>query len=225
MKKFFALLAVVASIFAVSCEGGFDLSDLLRPYLPDPVVGEAILEVDEDGNYIVSPEGGELNVDLSVVQQYLEMDLVSQVMFEISEEGKDWIYISSIEEITNGTLIIDVDANTTDQKRYADIVLRPVENEFLNYTINLVQMPAGYVHVEKTLTLKADKSSVKVNDVVTFTVTNKSGEDVTSASTIYLNDEALEGNTFQTDKSGSYKFHAAMGEELSKSITVKVSKK
>lgn len=224
MRKFFTLLAVVAGIFAVSCEGGFDLSGLLRPYLPDPVVGEAILEVDDEGNYIVSPEGGELNVDLSVVQQYLDMDLVSQFMFEISEEGKEWIYVSNMEEIVNGTLVIRVDENTTDEKRYADIVLRPVENEFVNYTIKLAQMPAGYVHIEKTLTLKADKSSVKVGDIVTFTVTNKNNEDVTSASTIYLEQEALEGNTFQAEKKGSYKFHATMGDELSKSITVKVTK-
>ena len=51
MKKFFALLFSVA-LFAVGCEGGFDISGLLKDYLPDPVKSEAILAVDEDDNYI-----------------------------------------------------------------------------------------------------------------------------------------------------------------------------
>lgn len=147
MKRLFALLFSVA-IFAVGCEGGFDISGLLKDYLPDPVKSEAVLDVDEDGNYIVSPEGGSLNIDLSTVKKYLDIDLVSQFVITISEEGQEWIHVSSLDDLTEGNLVVVVDENTTEEKRYADIVLRPAENDFLNYTVSLVQMPAGYVHEE-----------------------------------------------------------------------------
>ena len=147
MKRLFALLFSVA-IFAVGCEGGFDISGLLKDYLPDPVKSEAVLDVDEDGNYIVSPEGGNLNIDLSTVKKYLDIDLVSQFEITISEEGQEWIHVSGFDDLTEGNLVVVVDKNTTEEKRYADIVLRPAENDFLNYTVSLVQMPAGYVHEE-----------------------------------------------------------------------------
>ena len=147
MKKFFALL-FVATLFAVGCEGGFDISDLLKDYLPDPVTSEAILAVDEDGNYMVRPEGGELNVDLSTVKQYLSVDMVSQFQITISEEGQEWLHVSSIDDVADGTLIVVVDENASTEKRYADIVLAPAESNFLNYTVSLVQMPAGYVYEE-----------------------------------------------------------------------------
>ena len=143
MKRLFALLLTVA-IFAVGCEGGFDISSLLQDYLPDPVKSEAILDVDEEGNYVVCPEGGELNIDLSDVKKCLSIDLVSQFLITISNEGQKWIHICSLDDITDGTLVVAVDENTSDQKRYADIVLRPADSDFLNYTVRLVQMPAGY---------------------------------------------------------------------------------
>lgn len=143
MKKIFALLLTVA-LFAVGCEGGFDISDILKGYLPDPVNSEAIFDVDEEGNYMVAPEGGELGIDLSIVKKSLSIDLVSQFLITISEEGKEWIRISSLDDITDGTLIVTIDENTSEQKRYADIILRPADNDFLNYTVSLVQMPAGY---------------------------------------------------------------------------------
>jgi hypothetical protein len=149
MKKFFALLFTVA-IFAVGCEGGFDISSLLKDYLPDPVKSAAILDVDEEGNYVVRPEGGELNIDLSTIKQSLNIDLISQFNITISEEGEKWIHVSSLDDITEGTLVVVVDENTTDQKRYADIVLSPAESDLLNYTVSLVQMPAGYVEEEST---------------------------------------------------------------------------
>ena len=158
MKKFFALLFSVA-LFAVGCEGGFDISGLLKDYLPDPVISEAILDVDEDDNYIVRAEGGELDIDLGAVKQYLNLDLVSQFVITISEEGQEWIHVNSLDDITDGTLVVVIDENTTDQKRYADIVLRPADSDFLNYTISLVQMPAGYVKEETPVTPDEDTTT------------------------------------------------------------------
>lgn len=144
MKRLFALLLTVV-VFAVGCEGSFDISSLLKDYLPDPVNSEAILDVDDEGNYVVCPEGGELSIDLSDVKKCLSIDLVSQFLITISDEGQEWIHIHSrLDDITDGTLVVVVDENTSDQKRYADIVLRPADSDFLNYTVRLVQMPAGY---------------------------------------------------------------------------------
>ena len=160
MKKIFALLFSVA-LFAVGCEGGFDISGLLKDYLPDPVVSEAILAVDEDGNYIVSADGGELNVDLSTVQKYLNLDLVSQFEITISDEGKEWIHASNLEDVVNGgELVVVVDENTTGEKRYASIVLRPAENDFLNYTVKLVQVYKGYVLPEEPGHEVADEADI-----------------------------------------------------------------
>lgn len=145
MKKFFALLFSVA-LFAVGCEGGFDISGLLKDYLPDPVISEAILDVDEDDNYIVRAEGGELDIDLGAVKQYLNLDLVSQFVITISEEGQEWLHVSSLDDITEGTLVVVVDKNTTGQKRYASIKLAPADNDFINYTVKLVQVYEGYVY-------------------------------------------------------------------------------
>lgn len=222
MKKFFALLFSVA-LFAVGCEGGFDLSDLLRPYLPDPVSGEGIFEVDEEGNYLISPEGANLNINLKDVKEYLDLDLVHEFKFEISEEAQSWIEISDIDDIANGTLKIKVHPNSTDEKRYASIKLSPIENDFLNYTVDLVQMPVGYVHVKKTLTLIADNTIVTIGDIVTFTVTNAEGVDITSSATIYWNETALEGNTYTTAEVGHFSCYATLGEESSKSLKIKVS--
>lgn len=160
MKKIFALLFSVA-LFAVGCEGGFDISGILKDYLPDPVASEAILAVDEDGNYIVSADGGELNVDLSTVQQYLNLDLVSQFEVTISEEGQEWIHASNLEDIVNGgDLVVVVDENTTGEKRYASIVLAPVDNDFLNYTVKLVQVYKGYVLPEEPGNEVADEADI-----------------------------------------------------------------
>ena len=121
MKKIFAMLFTVA-LFAAGCEGGFDISSLLKDYLPDPVKSEAILDVDEEDNYIVRPEGGELTIDLKTVKKSLNIDLISQFLITISEEGQEWIHVNSLDDITDGTLVVVIDENTTDQKRYADIV-------------------------------------------------------------------------------------------------------
>ena len=43
-----------------------------------------------------------------------------------------------------------VDKNTTAEKRYASIKIAPVDNDFLNYTVKLVQVYEGYVHEDDT---------------------------------------------------------------------------
>lgn len=159
MKKFFALLFSVA-LFAVGCEGGFDISGLLKDYLPDPVSGVGIFEVDEEGNYIISPDGANLNIELKDVKSYLDLDLVSEFKIEISEEAQEWVHVSNLDDIAEGTLMVVVDENTTGEKRYASIKLAPVDNDFLNYTVKLVQVYKGYVLPEEPGNEVADEADI-----------------------------------------------------------------
>ena len=159
MKKFFALLFSVA-LFAVGCEGGFDISGFLKDYLPDPVSGVGIFEVDEEGNYIISPDGANLNIELKDVKSYLDLDLVSEFKIEISEEAQEWVHVSNLDDIAEGTLMVVVDENTTGEKRYASIKLAPVDNDFLNYTVKLVQVYKGYVLPEEPGNEVADEADI-----------------------------------------------------------------
>ena len=78
-----------------------------------------------------------------------------------------------------------------------------------------------------SITLKADKTAVKVGETVTFTVEQKDEAgailDVTAFSTIYDPEcVALEGNTFVATNTGSYAFFATKGSESSNYVTVTV---
>ncbi|MBE6176867.1 MAG: hypothetical protein E7146_07735, partial [Rikenellaceae bacterium] len=73
----------------------------------------------------------------------------------------------------------------------------------------------------KEVTLTVEQEEYMVGTVATFAV-NYNGTDVTSSATIYLaeNDEAIEGNTFTTDESGTYTFYAKYQDEKSNNVAV-----
>ena len=73
----------------------------------------------------------------------------------------------------------------------------------------------------KVVTLTVEQEEYMVGEVATFTV-DCNGTDVTSSATIYLaeNDEAIEGNTFTTEESGTYTFYAKYQDEKSNNVAV-----
>lgn len=81
--------------------------------------------------------------------------------------------------------------------------------------------------IKQTLTLTVDHSEIVADgvEVATFTVTDKSGAEVSDAK-IYFADtnEVLEGNTFKTKFAGEYKFYAKRGNEMSNTISVTTTK-
>ena len=76
--------------------------------------------------------------------------------------------------------------------------------------------------VVETITLSASKSTIRANgsDRVSLHVANDKGEDVTSQSTLYVNDAKLNGTTFSTITPGRYTIYAERNGVLSNLIIV-----
>lgn len=77
-----------------------------------------------------------------------------------------------------------------------------------------------------TLTLSADKATFVADntDVVTFKVIDQDNKDVSSNVTIKVNNNAINGNTFKTDKAGTYKVVASLDKTVSNEITITAQK-
>lgn len=60
----------------------------------------------------------------------------------------------------------------------------------------------------ESISLMADKSSIIVGETVTFTVNTNNGTNITEEAVIYVNDAAIEGNTFTTAEIGDYTVYA-----------------
>ncbi|WP_330444367.1 hypothetical protein [Flavobacterium sp. C4GT6] len=73
------------------------------------------------------------------------------------------------------------------------------------------------------ITLTSSSSTVTLGSAFTFTVKNNLNEDVTAASTIYVDDTALEGNTYIAAAAGTYTVHATNGDFTSADVTVTVT--
>mgnify|MGYP006354986781 FL=1 len=149
MKKLFTLFAAVASLLAISCEGGFDLSGILGDYV-GPIIDESLFETDEEGRYIIPAEGTDIEVDLSILQEEWNMDITADFDFNIKFLGEEegWLTISNLEDIqTEGKIIVYIEENTSTDRRYADIEIRPAENDFFYYPLHFVQEAAEAAEV------------------------------------------------------------------------------
>ncbi len=60
-----------------------------------------------------------------------------------------------------------------------------------------------------SLTVSADTTMVQVGETITFSVTTNKGDDVTSSSTITVNNTVLEENTFTPAQTGTYRVRAS----------------
>lgn len=80
---------------------------------------------------------------------------------------------------------------------------------------------------EQAITLSADKNTLTADgeDKVTFTVKNQDGKDVTSTVQISVDGKKLSGNTFSTDKEGTYKVIARLNTIQSNELTIQATKK
>ena len=67
-----------------------------------------------------------------------------------------------------------------------------------------------------SITLTADKTSVEIGDIVTFTVTDAENQDVTSQANIYDAElTVVEGGKWTAATTGVYEFFATVGSENS----------
>ena len=155
MKKFFALLAVVAGLFAVSCEGGLDLSGI---YSPEHLItgdNDVIRWNDAEDHFMISPKGCDFSINVQGVLSYMQADLASMFEYEIiypsNYTGEEWIDAPNFEEVIDSKYLnLKVMENTTENERNATVKFILSGDNALDafYAIDLVQMPAGYTFPE-----------------------------------------------------------------------------
>lgn len=72
----------------------------------------------------------------------------------------------------------------------------------------------------ESIILKADRSSRIIGEDITFTVTTNEGDDLTSEATIFVNGNAIDGNTFTSSEISSYEVTAVYAGVNAEPITV-----
>jgi hypothetical protein len=96
-----------------------------------------------------------------------------------------------------------------------------VEGEVLE-SLNFVQNAAVLGDMSE-IELTANKSSIEIGEIVTFTVTEKSGKNVTASSTIYDGDYTVVQNArYKGSKAGQIKFFATRNGYTSNTVTITV---
>ncbi len=77
---------------------------------------------------------------------------------------------------------------------------------------------------EKDINLISDNVNFVLgeNDKITFTVKEKSGEDLTKESTIYINEKPIQGNVYQFTEVGTYSAYAIYKGNYSNNLTIEV---
>lgn len=155
MKKIFALLAVVAGLFTVSCEG-LDLSNVISPELLIKADNDYVKWDEVNENFMICPDGCDFSINIHSVLEAMQADLASMLKYEIiypeGYTGEQWVQISDIEEIIDTEYLdVTIVENTTDSERAATIkFILSGDNAFpAYYSIDFVQMPAGYEFPEE----------------------------------------------------------------------------
>ncbi|WP_417352506.1 Omp28-related outer membrane protein [Flavobacterium alkalisoli] len=71
-----------------------------------------------------------------------------------------------------------------------------------------------------SISLTADKSSTQAGELITFTVINSNGENITESSTIYVDNQPIEGNTFTSETYTTHEVKASYAGLESNSVTI-----
>lgn len=209
MKKLFLLL-LCAAFAMVGCEGMEQLEgggdNTTAPELP-------IFVISADGDYVVAKEGGTVEVDVATNIDYT---------LSIPEDAKSWISHTETRSIRQEVLVLTVAENTQDKQRKATMSLLNTDGELLR-AFTIVQNPA-IAEVQSDIVLSANKTQVDVGETITFTVTDKSGKDVTASSTIYNNADysQIKAARFRATAEGTFKFFATREGKTSNILVVKV---
>ena len=118
--------------------------------------------------------------------------------------------------------MLTVAENTQDKQRKATMSLLNSDGELLR-AFTIVQNPA-IAEVQSDIVLSANKTQVDVGETITFTVTDKSGKDVTASSTIYNNADysQIKAARFRATAEGTFKFFATREGKTSNILVVKV---
>lgn len=212
MKKLFLLL-LCAAFAMVGCEdmGGNKITDVLE---------EPIFVTNIDGNYDVPATGG--NVEISVATNI-------EYTVDIPAEATSWIALAETRSLRQEKLLFTIAENTTAVSRTADVRLLDADGKVLNNAIFVQAAGSGNdpndePNVDPSeIILSADKTSVEVGEVITFTVKEVSGKNVTATATIYDLDYNVVSNAkYKADTEGTFKFFATRNGYTSNTLIVKV---
>ena len=210
MKKLFLLL-LCAAFTMVGCEdmGGNNITDVLE---------EPIFVTNIDGNYNVPAAGG--NVEISVATNI-------EYTVDIPAEAKAWVTLVETRSLRQEKLLFTIAENTTAQSRTADVKLLDGDGKVLNNAIFVQAAGSGNdpndnPNVDPSeIILSADKTSVEVGEVITFTVKEVSGKNVTATATIYDLDYNVVSNAkYKADTEGTFKFFAPRNGYTSNTLIV-----
>ena len=211
MKKLFLML-LCAAFAMVGCED-LDIGAIQDILDSIETPEDPVFVVDKDGDYIIAQEGGEVEV---VVLTNLEYYV------SIPDEAKEWVSLADTRAIRQEKLHFAVAENISGSERRATIEMKSMEGEVLQ-SVDFVQQSASSELPESyTITLKASDVYLNIGGVVTFTVLDNEGNDVTSLSRIYdaASLEALADATFTAMELGRYEFFASYKGVVSESVTV-----
>lgn len=207
MKKLFLLL-LCAAFALVGCEGVEQLGgdDMGTPEQP-------IFVTSADGDYVVPKEGGTVEVDIATNIDYT---------VSIPVDAQAWVSLADTRSIRQEVLVFTIAQNTADKQRKASISMLNSDGELLK-SIVIVQSPA-IAEVQSDILLSANKTQVDVGETIIFTVTDKSGKDVTASSIIYNNADysQIKGARFRTTADGTLRFFATRDGKTSNILVVKV---
>lgn len=212
MKKLLRRLLCI-TFALVGCE---DLDvNAIQDILDDiEIPQDPIFIVNEEGNYIVSVDGGEVEIVV-----YTNLDFYVY----IPNEAREWVSYADTRVIRREKLAFTVAANKTGKERRAVIDLVGLDGEVLQ-RVDFVQQgeSTGLIESDK-ITLKVSGDYVKQGDIITFKVIDSMGEDITSKSEIFYGDSKIVRNAqFRCDRADEYHFYAAYKSMKSKTVTVRV---
>lgn len=227
MKKLFLLL-LCAAFAMVGCDDAMvdgGLTPDNTDYTETPV-----FIVDTNGDYVVAAAGGSVEVNVVTNLEY---------SVYIEQNAQAWLSLADTRSIRSEVLTFTVAENTATQSRSANVVLFDKDSNVLQ-TILFKQNAATNNEPENPgeepenpndnpnqnpseITLTADKTSAEVGDVITFTVTDGSGKNVTASSSIYDMDYSVVKNAkYKTTTEGTFKFFATRNGYTSNTLTVTV---
>ena len=224
MKKLFLLL-LCAAFAMVGCEDA-----MLDGLTPDNTENTEtpVFIVDANGDYVVAAEGG--NVEVNIVTN-LEYTVY------IAQNAQAWLSHVDTRSIRSEVLTFTVAKNTATQSRTANVVLLDKDSNVLQ-TLVFKQNAAANEEPENPgeepedpndnpnldpsdIILTADKTTAEVGDVITFTVTDGTGKNVTASSTIYdINYSVVKNAKYKTTQEGTLKFFATRNGSTSNTLSI-----
>ena len=153
---------------------------------------------------------------LSVSQSSITANGIDRVVFTLKVDGKSTANFDVYNAANNSKL----SGNEFSTSTAGDYTFYAIYEGEKSNSVK-VTARAQAVEEEKPITLSASTTTIKANgvDVAKFTVM-QNGSDVTSSSTIYVNNGKLNGSKFTTTAAGTYNVVAKKGSMTSETIVI-----